>query len=202
MHVVHFSAIKVLPGKTTKVTWAPKGGCEYKKKSPYKVHPLARSSRPAAKRKNACLFQLSESVGGKSARWGIFPRWQNRGITVCCHTPKYPAYRDINRSVGGGETDRQSCGLSGGCVRRASRRTKRTHARARALALTTQPLKMNINRYDHLNEYIRSGVRGKLQPAPVFKDFNGTQTLSLLIMHGGDNSSQTKSLPKGLSPCD
>ena len=48
------------------------------------------------------------SVRGRSARRGRF-LGGNRGITVCCHTPKYSAYRDINRSRG--KTDRHSCGL-------------------------------------------------------------------------------------------
>lgn len=129
----------------TKVIWPPEGGAKLEIYLQSEIsHTLFHL---AGGRKKNRLFLLSESVWGKSARWGRF-LGGNRGITVCCHTPKYSAYRDINRSRG--KTDRQSCGLSGGYISRASRR-KHTHTHARALTLTTQPEKMSINRYDHLN---------------------------------------------------
>lgn len=98
--------------------------------------------------KTACssclrMFEASQPVGGRFLGG-------NRGITARCHTPKYSAYRDINRSRG--KTDRQSCGLSAIAVQdeRADALTH-THKHKHALTLTTQPDKMSINRYDRLN---------------------------------------------------
>lgn len=69
------------------------------------------------------VFEASQPVGGRFLGG-------NGGITVCCHTPKYSAYRDINRSRG--KTDQQSCGLSVGCIRQADAlartRTNTDHA--------------------------------------------------------------------------
>lgn len=98
------SSMKVLQGEN-KSYLSTQRGCKFrdlptKWSLSHTPSPIQlQREREGGKKHTHCLFQLSESVSGKSVRWGRF-LGGNRGITVSRHTPKYLAYRDINRSRG------------------------------------------------------------------------------------------------------
>lgn len=111
---------KSQPDKNLKVIWASKGSANIE------IYLQTEISLTLAQKKtkteNACssCLRVFEAKSGRGGGGGFLGG--NRGITVDCHTPKYSAYRDINRSRR--KTDQQSCGLSGSYIRPADARTR------------------------------------------------------------------------------
>lgn len=106
----------------------------------YSFTQLGKERKKKAEReeKTACssclrMFEASQPVGGRFLGG-------NRGITARCHTPKYSAYRDINRSRG--KTDRQSCGLSAIAVQ-DERADALTHTQTQARTDTDHAARQN-----------------------------------------------------------